>query len=130
MPTHLLKGYFQLPAHNKPGENLLRISSKVGTEKGLGFELSSRITDQHPAHRHREQAGAVPYGRLGSDLDHTLHFAIPVSDRGELPDGVRSLGYHRKIGQPRALEARSSYSLSRTASGSLSRRERRPAEDG
>ena len=32
-------------------EDLLRIGFKVGTQEGLEFELSSRITDQHPAHR-------------------------------------------------------------------------------
>ncbi len=44
MPAHLLEGHFQLPAHNKPTEDLLRIGFEVGTQEGLSFELSLRIT--------------------------------------------------------------------------------------
>jgi len=39
----------ELPAHDEPGEDLLRVSAKVGTEEGLGFKPSPRIADQHPA---------------------------------------------------------------------------------
>jgi hypothetical protein len=46
MPTHLLEGYFQLPAHNKPADDLLRISVNVGTKESLCLELSFRITHQ------------------------------------------------------------------------------------
>src|SRR5215218_147301 len=113
MSTHLLEGYFQLAAHHKPTENLLRIRVKGGTQKGLGFELFLRITDQHPAHRYGEQACGVPHGRLRSDFYHALPAPIPVRDRSELPNGGRVFGYHRKIGQALTLEARSP-SLPRT----------------
>ena len=46
MPTRLLEGGLQLPAHDEPGEDLLRIGFKVGTEKGLGFELPLRVARQ------------------------------------------------------------------------------------
>src|SRR5215211_2902478 len=46
MLTHLLEGHFQLPAHHKPTEDLLRIGIEVGTQQCLGFELSFRITDE------------------------------------------------------------------------------------
>src|SRR4051812_39736106 len=36
MPTHLLECRLQLPAHDEPGEDLLRIGVKVSTQKGLG----------------------------------------------------------------------------------------------
>src|SRR5215211_779520 len=49
MPSHLLEGHFQLPTHNKPTEDLLRLGFKVGTQKGLGFELALRIAHQNPA---------------------------------------------------------------------------------
>src|SRR5918994_1538671 len=42
MPTHLLEGYFQLPAHHKPGEDLLRIGSEVGTQESLWVLNSPR----------------------------------------------------------------------------------------
>src|SRR5215211_2433546 len=64
MPTHLLEAHFQLPTHDEPREDLLRIGVKIGTEESLGFELAPWVTDQHPAHRHREQARAVPHCRL------------------------------------------------------------------
>src|SRR5215213_496740 len=54
MSTHLLEGHFQLPAHHKPGEDLLRIGVKVGTQEGLGFELFLRIAHQHPTQRYGE----------------------------------------------------------------------------
>jgi len=64
MPLCLLEGHFQLPAHHKPKDDLLWISFKVGTEEGLSFELSSRVSEKDPAHRHGEQARAVPHGSL------------------------------------------------------------------
>src|SRR3712207_3077479 len=64
MPTYLLEGHLQLPAHDESGEDLLRIGVKVGAEEGLGFELFLRIAHQDPTHRYGEQARAVPHGRL------------------------------------------------------------------
>src|SRR5215218_6119033 len=107
MPTHLLEGPFQLPAHHKPTEDLMRIGLKVGTQQCLSFELSFRIMDQNPAHGHGERARGVPHGRLGRDFDHTLPAPIPVSDLDGLPNGVRLFAHHRKVGQPLALYARS-----------------------
>src|SRR3712207_5305642 len=104
MPTHLLEGRFELPAHHKPTDDLLWISSKVGTQESLGFELSLRIAHQNPAQGYGEQACAVPHGRLGSDLDHTLPTPIPVSDLGRAPNSGRIFGHYRKIRQALALE--------------------------
>src|SRR5215208_4443177 len=109
VPAHLLEGHLQLPAHHKPTEDLLRISVEVGTQEGLGFEPSFRITDQDPAHGHGEQPSGVPNGRLGSDLDHALSAPVPVSDLGWLPNGGRVLGHLGKVGQPLTLYARPPY---------------------
>jgi hypothetical protein len=49
MPTHLLEGYFQLPTHHEPADDLLRIGVEIGTQKDPGFELSFRLTHQDPA---------------------------------------------------------------------------------
>jgi hypothetical protein len=88
VPTHLLEGYFQLPTHHKPAEDLLRIGLKIGTQQSLlGFELSPWVTDQHPAHGHSEQARGVPHGRLRSDLNYALPAPVPVSDLGRFPNG-------------------------------------------
>ena len=107
MPTHLLEGYFQLPAHHKPTEDLLWIGIEVGTQKGLGFELFLRIAHQDPAQGYGEQARAVPHGCFRSDLDHALPAPIPISDLGWLPNGVWVFSHHRKVGQALTLEARS-----------------------
>src|SRR3712207_556977 len=77
MPAHLLKCRLDLPTPRKPREDLPWIGLKVGTEESLGFELFLQITYQHPAHRYREQARAVPHGRLGSNFNHALPAPIP-----------------------------------------------------
>jgi hypothetical protein len=38
-----------------------------------------------------------------------LPAGVPVGDLGGLPNGGRIVGYHRKVGQPLALYARSSF---------------------
>jgi hypothetical protein len=93
---------------------LLQIGFDVGTKQDSGFELSFRITHQHPAQGYGEQARGVPNGRLGSDLDQMLPAPIPVSDLGGLPNGIGILGHLRKVGQTFALETGPS-PLSRTA---------------
>src|SRR5215210_3880569 len=119
MPAHLLEGYFQLPAHHEPGEDLLRIGLKVGTQEGLGFELSFGIAHQHPAHGHGEQACRVPYGRSRSYLDHALAAPVPVSDLDGLPNGCTVFGHLRKVGQPLTLYARPPYLPTTTWSSRL-----------
>src|SRR5215213_1850659 len=109
MPAHLLEGYFQLPTHNEPREDRLRVGFEVGAQERLGLELSPWVVDQHPAHWHGEQACGVPHGRLRGDLDRSLAFAAPVGERGGLPNGVGVFGQRRKVGQALALYARSSY---------------------
>jgi hypothetical protein len=112
MSACLLEGHFQLPARNKPTDDLLRVSFKVCTQESLGFELSLRVSEKDPAQGYGEQARGVPNGRLGSDLDLTLPFSIPVSDRGGLPDRGRIFGHHREVGQSLSLFARPPYLLS------------------
>ena len=93
----------KLPAHHKPTYYLLRIGVEVRTKEGLGFEPSFGITDQDSAHGHGEQPSGVPHGRLGSDLYPALCAPVPVGDLDRLPNGVRVLGHHRKVGQALAL---------------------------
>src|SRR5215208_2059338 len=119
----------QVPAHHKPTEDLLRISLEVGTQEGLGFELSFGITDQHPAQGHGEQPSGVPHGCLGSDLDRAILAPVPASDLGRLPNGSRVLGYLRKVGQALTLYA-CSPSLARAPWRSLSRRGQHPSASG
>src|SRR5918992_2345616 len=109
MPTHLLEGYLQLPAHNEPADDLLRICIEIGTQEGLGFEPSFGIMDQDPAYGHGGQARGVLHGRLRSDLDRALPAPVPVSDLGGVPNGFRIFGHNSKVGQALALYAQPPY---------------------
>src|SRR5215204_5059294 len=88
-----------LPTPHKPTEDLLWIRIEIGTQEGLCFELSFRITHQDPTQGYGEQARGVPNRRLGRDFDHAIPAPVPVSDRGHLPNGGRILGHLRKVGQ-------------------------------
>ena len=114
MPARLLEGHLKLSAHHEPADDLLRIGFEVGTKEGLGFELSFRITHQHPTQGYGRQARGVPNGRRRSDLDHAIPTTVPVSDRGWLPSGGRVFGYIGELGHALALYAWPP-SLSRTA---------------
>jgi hypothetical protein len=46
VPARLLEGHLKLPAHHEPTYYLLRIGIEVGTQEGLGFELSFGIAYQ------------------------------------------------------------------------------------
>jgi hypothetical protein len=48
MPAYLLEGHFQLPAHNEPTDDPLRIGFEVGTQKSLGLKPALRIAHQNP----------------------------------------------------------------------------------
>src|SRR3712207_6933601 len=45
VPTHLLEGHLQLPAHHEPGEDLVRIGLEVGTQEG--DRKSTRLNSSH-----------------------------------------------------------------------------------
>ena len=51
MPPCLLEGHFQLPAHHKPTDYLLRIGVEVGTQEGLSSELSLRVSEKETQRR-------------------------------------------------------------------------------
>jgi len=45
---YFLKGSLHLPAHNKPGDDPLRVGTKIGAKKCLGSELSLGVSDHYP----------------------------------------------------------------------------------
>src|SRR5215204_3170963 len=57
MPPCLLEGHFQLPARNKPTDDLLRVSFKVGTQE------ESRGTANRPVEYHTAVCEAISTSR-------------------------------------------------------------------
>jgi len=49
MHVGFLKGHLNAPAHDDPGQDLLRGDHQVGGEKGGGEQLAQRIAHQDPA---------------------------------------------------------------------------------
>ena len=54
--AHLLKGDLQLPAQDKPFQDLGRIRRRVSTEQSLGVEGALGVSDQDP----RMRTGGLP----------------------------------------------------------------------
>ena len=75
---HLLKGDLQLPAQDKPFQDLGRVRRRVGAEQGLGVEDALRVADQHPAQEYRRLAGAVPDRGLGGEFHGAGGAVVPV----------------------------------------------------
>src|SRR5215212_3691218 len=107
--TYFLKGGLHLPTPYEPGDDPLRIDTKIGAKKRLDPELSARVSDQHPTQRHGGQARAVPDSGIRDYLYQTLFFAVPVAHRDCPPDSGRIFGNDREVRQPLAFEARSSH---------------------
>ena len=61
---YLIRGDLQLPAQDKPFQDLGRVRRWVGAQQGLGGEGALGIADQHPANEDGRLAGAVPDCRL------------------------------------------------------------------
>src|SRR5215207_8152500 len=107
--AYFLEGRLHLPASDEPGNDPLRLGTKIGAEERLGPELCSGVSDEHPTQRHGGQARAVPNSGIGDHLYRTLPFAVPVAHRDGPPDGGRVFGNDREVRQPLTFEARSSH---------------------
>ncbi len=79
-----------------------------GRQQRLRFELLLRVSNQHPANRHRRFAGVIPNRRIRGHFDFTWPFPIPLIDRERGPLGV-VIGQHRlQSGTALAFEPRTS----------------------
>ena len=102
---HLLKGNFQLPAQDKPFQDLGRVRRGVGAQQGLGGEGALGISDQHPADADWRLAGAVPDRRLRREFHGAGGAVIP----GHGHAGPSCLGLVEdrfQRGSPRAFQRR------------------------
>src|SRR5882672_12647475 len=84
-----LKGHFQSPALDKPGQNLPRSVREFGREQCLWLKLSQRVTDQHPTNLDRRFTGVIPDRRLSADFDGAFPLTIPVVKLQLPPLGFR-----------------------------------------
>jgi len=83
--AHLAERGLQLPALDKPAQDLHGILGGVGAQQGLRVEVAKGITHQHPADRNDGHPTMAPNGGGGADLDDTLAAAIPTRHRDALP---------------------------------------------
>jgi hypothetical protein len=83
-----LEGYFNLPAPEKPLQDLTWLLIELRAEQSACFKLALGIPDQHPTDGHRGQARVVPDRGAGSHFYQTLALAVPVLNFQALPDRV------------------------------------------
>ena len=99
----LLKGNFQLPAQDKPFQDLGRVRCRVGAQQGLGVEGALGVADQHPANEDRRLAGAVPHRRLRTEF-HRAGGAVVPGHLGVGPSYVGMIKEGFQWWPPRAFQ--------------------------
>ena len=105
MGAHLLKGDFQLPAQDKPFQDLGRVRRRVGAEQGLGSEGALGVSDQHPTNEHSRLAGAVPDHRLRGEF-HRAGGAVIPGHCGAGPSYLGLVEDRFQLGTPCAFQRR------------------------
>ena len=84
---HLRKDYFELPALDKPADDLQRVLRRVSAEQGLWVEAPAGVAQQDPTDRHNRQAGVAPDSGVRADLHNAVALAIPARHGQALPLG-------------------------------------------
>ena len=102
---YLIRGNFQLPAQDKPFQDLGRFRRWVGAQQGLGGEGALGIADQHPANEDWRLAGAVPDCRLGGEF-HGAGGAVIPGHCGAGPSYLGLVEEGLQRGSPRAFQRR------------------------
>ena len=65
------KGDLDGPTADQPAKDVERVGIEISAPKGLRFELTGDVANQHIADRH-EAAGVVPDGGARNDLQQSL----------------------------------------------------------
>src|SRR5262249_45155580 len=81
--ARFLEGPLDLPATEIPGDDLLQGSGRVGAEKGERVTLACWVAQQHPPHRQRRFAVAVPQRAVCGDLPREAPAGVPVDLGGQ-----------------------------------------------
>ena len=75
--THLRESNFQLPAQDKPFQDLGRVRRGVGAQQVLGGAGALGVADQHPANEDGRLGGAVPDRHLRREFHRAGGAVIP-----------------------------------------------------
>jgi hypothetical protein len=89
--SHLLEGGFHPPARDEPAEDHRRGRIQVGAEERRRLVLAGWIAYQHPADRHRRDAGMVPDRSVGGGEQLAwlgVVRVVPLSDDHGRLDGL------------------------------------------
>jgi site-specific DNA recombinase len=92
---HLRKDYFHLPAAHEVAHDGLGAQRRLGGEQCLRIEPAERITHQDPAQGHEGQAGVMPHGGAGGQVDVPRALTVPP-DHGHALPGRRDVGEDRR----------------------------------
>src|SRR5579885_2258021 len=84
----LLESYFDLPALDEPGQDLIGSLLGVGAKQSEGIKAGQWITDENPTNGEWLESSVVPEGNPRDVLDGTGDGAIPVGDRQLGPQGL------------------------------------------
>jgi hypothetical protein len=107
MAAGFFEGDFQLPAHDKPLDDLLGSSGLVSTQQTHRFILPQRVTDQDPADRNGRQTIMEPNRGLRGDRHRPPLSVIPPQLNGR-PCRFRCIQILLRRRQALALAARTS----------------------
>lgn len=66
---NLMKGHFDWPTHDKPSQDLKRVSVLIRTQHCLRGKFALWIANKHPADRNRHNACMIPQSRACRHLD-------------------------------------------------------------
>ena len=82
--TRFLEGDLDLPAPDEPLQHVVWRGVEIGGQEGVRVEFPGRVAHQQPADRHGRQAGVIPDGRSGGDLDPPAARAHGTLERCEM----------------------------------------------
>ena len=89
MGAHFLKGHFDLPTTDEPGQDLVWGSRLVLAYQRTGLELAIGVVDEYPADGNCGHAVVIPDRRIRADFHLSWPVPIPVGHGQGLPVGFR-----------------------------------------
>ena len=78
MGAHFLKGHFDLPTTDEPGQDVVWGSRLVGAYQRSGLEIACGVADEYPADGNCGLAVVIPDRRIRADFHLAWPVPIPV----------------------------------------------------